>query len=45
MEATETEGAVYQVREAPTAREIGGSIRRLHGNHDVPLDVALFHFE
>ena len=44
MEATETEGAVYQVREAPTAREIGGSIR-LHGNQDVPLDVALFHFE
>ena len=30
MEATETEGEVYQVREAPRARDIGGSVRRLH---------------
>ena len=43
-EATETR-AVYQVWEAPTAREMGGSVKRLHGTMDVSFDDALFHFE
>lgn len=31
MEAAETGAAVYQVWKAPTARDTGGSVRRLHG--------------
>ena len=45
MEATETGAVVYQVWEAPTARDRGGLVRRLHGAEDVPSDDALFHFE
>ena len=37
MEATETGAAVYQVWEAPTARNTVGSVERLHGAQRRPF--------
>ena len=42
--AMEARAAVYQVWEAPTARDTGSPVRRLHGAHNVPSD-ALSCFE